>query len=567
MEKSLGKKINKKEVILISIILILGLFLRLYKITQLPSGLCSNEALIGFRALSLVQTGKDETGRNRPLIFTSFKDYQLPAATYYLVPFVKVFGLSEYSVRIPFAFLGGISVLFFYLFVKNIFPGNIKVILWSSLFFAINPWGVFLSRTASGEVIGLSLIIIGTYFIVKSKNISSTLLGSIFLAISCYSTKSSWIFLPIFLCFLILFLKHTPLSISRKNIVISLFTILIISFPIIYSYFRLPAVKQSFLENDFNIFSDVGIINGVNQMRGNEILFGNQLLGKLFYNKTIYVSKLAENLLRHLTPRFFFASGDQNPLHGFSNFGPIFSILLPIVVIGIIFMIKKENKHFILFSLILIAAVFPSVFTSRGPDQLRFLFSFPVVMIFAGYGMTYLSKKLIYIFILLLLFNVLFISYDVIFKEPKRTGKIWGNSIGNINFSYLEKYDRVYFTDAFNPDPGPQILFYSKLSPTIYLEQFSPKIFAYHNWINKIGKIQIGQPEKLNSIPKEKTLLIISPEEEKKIISFYIDPLNENKQKIQYCYQRLKEGSAFYKNKTAKDYILSSLGYGSCQLN
>lgn len=567
MEKSLPKRIKKKEIILVLIILVLGLFLRIYKITQLPPGLSSDETLTGFRALSLVQTGKDETNRRWPLIFTSFKDYQLPLSTYYLVPFVKLFGLSEYSIRLPFAFLGGISILFFYLFVKNIFPGNIKIVLWSSFFFAINPWGVFLSRVASPESISLFLIIIGTYFLVKSKNISHTLLGSIFLGISFYSTKSSWLFLPIFLCFLLLLLKYTSLLISRKNIVISLFTIFVISFPIIYSYFRLSAVKQSFLENDFNIFSDIGIINGVNQMRGNEILFGNQLLGKLFYNKTIYVSKLVENLLRHLTPRFFFASGDQNPLHGFSNFGPIFSILLPIVVVGIIFMIKKENKHFILFSLFLIAAVFPSVFTSRGPDQLRFLFSFPVIMIFAGYGMNYLSKKMIYTFILLLLCNFLFVSYDVLFKEHKRSGKIWGNSIGNINFIFLEKYDRVYFTDAFNPDPGPQILFYSKLSPTIYLEQFSPKIFAYHNWINKFGKIQVGQPEKLKIIPGEKTLLIISPEEENKIISFYIDPLNENKENVLYCYKRLKIENTFFKYKTDEDYFLSSLSYGSCKLN
>ena len=57
--------------------ILLGGVLRLMKFPAVPGGLNRDEAALGYNAFSLLETGKDEWGKQWPIVFRSFGDYKL----------------------------------------------------------------------------------------------------------------------------------------------------------------------------------------------------------------------------------------------------------------------------------------------------------------------------------------------------------------------------------------------------------------------------------------------------------------------------------------------------------
>ena len=111
---------NKQKILLLLIILI-GIFLRFYRLGDVPSSLNWDEVSWGYNAYSITQTGKDEHGASFPLSFQAFGDYKQPVYVYLAAVSVKLFDLNPFSVRLPSAVLGSATILFVYLLVAELF--------------------------------------------------------------------------------------------------------------------------------------------------------------------------------------------------------------------------------------------------------------------------------------------------------------------------------------------------------------------------------------------------------------------------------------------------------------
>ena len=109
------KKETRNKLFLV-LIIILAFGLRFWRITNYPA-LNADEAALGYNAYSLLETGLDEHGNRWPIHFQSFNDYKPGLFVYLFLPFVKILGLNEWSLRIPNAFIGVISVYIIYLLV------------------------------------------------------------------------------------------------------------------------------------------------------------------------------------------------------------------------------------------------------------------------------------------------------------------------------------------------------------------------------------------------------------------------------------------------------------------
>ena len=72
------------HIFLITILIVIAGFLRIYKIATVPPGLNQDETAIGYNAYSILVTGRDEWGEKYPLYFKSFGDYKLPIYIYYI---------------------------------------------------------------------------------------------------------------------------------------------------------------------------------------------------------------------------------------------------------------------------------------------------------------------------------------------------------------------------------------------------------------------------------------------------------------------------------------------------
>ena len=114
--------INKHRYILLVLIFIVGLFLRFFLLGGNPPSLNWDEASTGYNAFSILKTGKDEYGNFLPLSIRSFDDYKPPLYTYLDVPFVGIFGLTDFAVRLPSAILGTLTILVIYFLVLEFFP-------------------------------------------------------------------------------------------------------------------------------------------------------------------------------------------------------------------------------------------------------------------------------------------------------------------------------------------------------------------------------------------------------------------------------------------------------------
>src|SRR5215207_2988516 len=90
-------------------ILLVAFFLRLYQVTQLSP--YWEEVALGYDAYSILKTGKDHHGNSWPLVaFESFGDWKPSLYFYAIVPFIQLFGLNTFSVRLP-SILSGVAIV------------------------------------------------------------------------------------------------------------------------------------------------------------------------------------------------------------------------------------------------------------------------------------------------------------------------------------------------------------------------------------------------------------------------------------------------------------------------
>src|SRR3989344_9703317 len=108
-----------KKIVLVAIFCLLG-FVRLYKLGSVPAGLYVDEAVAGYNAWSIAQTGADEYGMKRPVFLRSFGVFPAPLYTYVTSVSVKLLGLNNFSVRLPSVLSGLLLLIAMYLILKEL---------------------------------------------------------------------------------------------------------------------------------------------------------------------------------------------------------------------------------------------------------------------------------------------------------------------------------------------------------------------------------------------------------------------------------------------------------------
>ncbi|MBU2577907.1 glycosyltransferase family 39 protein [Patescibacteria group bacterium] len=536
------------------VVLVFGFCLRILFLETHPVGIHSQEAIVGYRAYALLSTGKDELGRKTPLVFISFENYQLPVQTYLTVLSTMIFGSKPLAVRFPGVFFGTLAILAIYGIAKQLFDQ--KVALWSAFLAAASPWSVFLSRVAFPEGLSFSFFAVGIYFLLKSKkNTLSVIFSIIALLLSLYCSQTAWFVIFPLLTYLLFWDKN--IFTSKKQIRIILLTCFILFLPLLGIYLRLPSAKQSLIDNNLSLFTDIGILNGINAMRGDELRMGTPLFGKIFFNKLFWLAKITERVLGHFSPYFYFAKGEQNPLHGLWNFGPMFLVLIFPFISGLLIIVKKPNypQKLFLFWFLIVATV--SGLLKKSPDLSRLIFGSPLIFIIISLGLVNFSRRLVnWVMIPLILVNFFFVFYDAAVKEPVRAQKVFYSDFEKIAqavyFSY-EQYDKVYLSDGYVPDPMPLFLFYTKFPPESYYQLRPAEPIRYRFWMSEVGNIFVGKFDRFESALGEKTVLFVTEDEiNSRLADFHYPPkskpiVGEACYQIEEKYSNLRDEPIIYR--------------------
>ena len=95
-------------------ILVLGFALRLVLVGTVPgdSNLNQDEAFAAYEAYSISTYGVDSHGYHNPVYLVAWGSGMNALETYFMIPFIKIFGLNSLSVRLPQALMGCITLIF-----------------------------------------------------------------------------------------------------------------------------------------------------------------------------------------------------------------------------------------------------------------------------------------------------------------------------------------------------------------------------------------------------------------------------------------------------------------------
>lgn len=458
-------KILKKYSIFILMILIsllsVGLFI--YKLTSSPPCLNADEAANAYDAYSILKTGKDQYGNSFPLRFKSFGDYKLPLLTYLAVPFIKLFGLNEFGIRMvnfPFA-------LFFplvaYLLTKELFNKKSYGLV-AAFFVSISPGVQLLGRQAHEGYLTAFFLTLSFFLFLKFFRKQNFLNYFIFIAcfiITLFGYHSSRLWAGFFLLTFIYF-------IYKKRIKWFYILGLIISI-VIFSLTDLTN-SPSRIKN-LLFFNNIGFTLKINELR-------NEGGSRLIYNKlTVGIKEVASQYLNYFSPQFLVNNGDENYRFGFPGVSPITIVEYVFIFIGLYYLFKNKEKWRYLIIFMLLFSPISGALSWAGLSVTRTIFIFIPTLIIVSYGfINFVNKNFILgLFIISCFILLNFYSWDFYLNHyPKRAEVIRSWQCGYKQLvSYVAKnynnFNRFYITRK-NGQPYIFFLFYLKYPPALYQE-------------------------------------------------------------------------------------------------
>ncbi len=349
---------NKKtfSILILTIALLLAFVTRFYKLGSAPAGLNSDEAGEGYSAYSILKTGKDEFGKSFPVLFRSSGDFKTPVYTYLIVPLIPVFGLTPFTVRLPSAFFGVLTIPILYFLVKKLSKRE-DLSLVSAILLAISPWHILFSRTGYEANVALFLFLTGLLIFFHSlKRPWLLIISAILFAIAIPAYHSERVVAP--LIGLVIFLRYRKILLSKTHF------IYLIAGAVVAFIISLPTLSVARTPGFYARVSDLNIL-AVGKPAG--ILENyHGFLAPVVNNKIILsVHELGSLYLSYFSPRFMFILGDSGPRSSFPELSTFFVWQFPFYIYGLYLVVKKKELSelsFFTISFLLIAPI-PASFT------------------------------------------------------------------------------------------------------------------------------------------------------------------------------------------------------------
>lgn len=477
---------------LILIILLLATLLRVYRLDQVPPALFGDEVDVGYQAYSLLETGKDLNGRFLPFYLKSLSEYRTPLYLYSTVPFVAIFDLNEWGVRLPAAFWGVISILGFYLLLSRIF--NKRVGLLGAILMTLSPWHLQYSRASFEVTMLLSFLIFGTYFLLLSLQKRYLLIPSLVLfGLSVYIYSTAVVFVPmlVFTLFIFNFKSFFAKEEIIKNKLIytlCVLSLVILSSPFLYSTFT-GVAKERF--SIVSIFQESVLTDKLNIARGGEEYTDpsgekhkvNPTAALFFHNKPLVFGQVfAQNYLRAFSFDFLFSSGDPNFRQSIFEMGQLYIYELILIILGLIYLFKNYSKQkYIILAWLLLAPIPAALTTGGGYHATRLILVLPALMALAALGVegliNFKQKKAKYLLMgitLLALFNYGAYFHRYYVHYPIESWRWWHSGFKEalLEVNRLEpQYNKVVINNSYEPSLI-RYLFYSKYDPAKFHKEF-----------------------------------------------------------------------------------------------
>lgn len=440
----------KFEILLLSIILFIATFFRVYHVDTNPPGLYVDEVSIGYNAYKILTTGRDEYGEQFPLFFKSFGDYKMPLYIYSVSASMVIFGKSEFAIRFPAILSGILSVLVLYFFLKELIFLDKKryydtYIQWIpylvAFLLAISSWHLQFSRAGFEVTLACFLFLLGSLLMTlfwKTQRVSFLYVSFFLYVLTVYSYHIFRIIAPVTIVFLS-FVIYKKFLKQRKSLLLSLVAFFLISLPLLLFSFSSHGSERFAQTSSFAEYKV------------------DSLMDKFKTYPIVYL----RNYLSFFSLDFLFTFGDGNGRHQVPGFGLLYRWQLPFLILGVIYLLKKKKSLLknVVFFLLFVSPVAAAV-ARPSPQSLRDLLMVFPLMVITAFGFIYLieifikNKKIVFLLVLVVVIFEFSMYLHIYFQHyPKVNINDWDAGYKQIiqdAKKYEDKYEIIVVDSNFN---------------------------------------------------------------------------------------------------------------------
>lgn len=144
--------------------LLIGILARTFMFGEVPGDINQDEAFAGYNAYTLLHYARDSYGYRLPVYLTAWGSGMNALESYLMIPFVALFGLKIWAIRLPMLLVGIFSLVAVYKIVLRF--SNTKFALLALFLVAISPWHVMLSRWALESNLAPGFVLFGIFFFI-----------------------------------------------------------------------------------------------------------------------------------------------------------------------------------------------------------------------------------------------------------------------------------------------------------------------------------------------------------------------------------------------------------------
>ncbi len=538
-------KIN--HYVLLALIVILGFVLRIYLLDKYPPALNWDEVSHGYNAYSILKTGSDEWGKVFPLDnFRAYGDYPLPLNLYLTIPFIAFFGLGEFSIRLPHAILGTLTIIAFYFLSEAIFK-NKHLSLLGVFLVAIDPWNLFSSRFVLQSNLSVFFLTASiALFLNREKHKLLLPLSVLSFGLTLFSYHSTRIFTPLFFLAIVFIYRKELVPFFKSYRTTALFTIALA----ILFFAPLPFIlsnPESRARSNWVFLINPGAVNEIENQRNNSSL--PETVRHIVYNRPIYLAEHAvSNYFDYYSPKYLFFSGGTQHQFSIPNIGLLYPINSIFFYLGIYYLFRgvlKKDKDYRLLLAWLILAPIPAAITQEKMAVIRSSTMLPLPELLTCLGIFEIGKLLrqsssylmscayiLYIGVLVIslvgYLNLYFGKYATEYSSAWQYGYKEAVSYAA---DHYQDYDNIIVTKKYG-EPHEFFLFYGAMFQSSWAQPESyksdPGLIRFHQsdwyWVDRFDKFYFVNdwqiPHDTSQFKMEsggvvpvtpKTLLITSP--------------------------------------------------------
>lgn len=440
--------------LLLVVLLVIVIAAHVFQLADVPTGLYADETSIGYNAARVAQAGVDEYGIRFPVYFRAFGEYKNPTYVYAVALIFRLFGISEFNLRLASAIFYIAGLILTFLLVSKVFKKSKAVEIYTIVAFGFLPVYFTLSRVSFEVISQLPWIAAANLciwllfyderkgrFVVLKSIVCGLIMGT---SIYTYSTARLLSFLMLVILWAVYFKRST---IKRLAVVTSTFLISLAPYAVFVLTHRGATTSR------FRIISYMD----------DPISFGQK------------VHIFGRNFIEYWSPSFLVLHGDANLRHSSGPGGIIFLTIFILFLVGLfsIFRHRQELSKFTVFLAVnLLASPIAAAMTSESvPHALRSLLIGYYIFLFSCYGLAFLlslrnyRKKTMLVGCLsvLLVFEIIIyqLHYFLIYPSKSIDAMESYDVKGSLQIAIAQDPQKILFVN--NPAPTYANLEFSKL--------------------------------------------------------------------------------------------------------